>query len=467
MTSTSFLINDYIQNNDVNLKNIRETLYNQGVLTKDYEEDGLILLYNRFESKNKKPLEMECRSVILDRNNFNIISYTCNTPIMNIDAMNYILKTSEKKKEFYECYEGTLLSLFYFNDKWYLSTRRCLDSKKSMWNNRSYYDMFNDVLNLDNDDFESFTNKLDKKLSYYFILIHSDNKNIVDYSSYFGEGYTKLCLAIVRDENQDEVNLKNLELSILNDNIFLPKELENLDNLDEDNKNSLFLDSPKSEGIIVKIFDQNKIKYLKLQNVNYQFQCAIGIEKNMYTGLVHLYQKNKLVDFLKNNNNFEKYKKIANPKNENEKYDTIGIVDSIFKVLTSELFELYNILWNDQTNDHKNENLYKELPKEYKEVLFALRGVLYKNKFKFKNSNKLITLTKKDIYYHLKKLDSSEIVNLLRVRKLMFNLVKITDVNDLKIFSKISNNSDKVHLKLTAIYTNLLFPEILEDDVPK
>ena len=140
MTSTSFLINDYIQNNDVNLKNIRETLYNQGVLTKDYEEDGLILLYNRFESKNKKPLEMECRSVILDRNNFNIISYTCNTPIMNIDAMNYILKTSEKKKEFYECYEGTLLSLFYFNDKWYLSTRRCLDSKKSMWNNRSYYD---------------------------------------------------------------------------------------------------------------------------------------------------------------------------------------------------------------------------------------------------------------------------------------------------------------------------------------
>ena len=74
MTSTNFLINDYIQNNDVNLKNIRETLYNQGVLTKDYEEDGLILLYNRFESKNKKPLEMECRSVILDRNNFNIIS---------------------------------------------------------------------------------------------------------------------------------------------------------------------------------------------------------------------------------------------------------------------------------------------------------------------------------------------------------------------------------------------------------
>ena len=50
----------------------------------------------------------------------------------------------------------------------------------------------------------------------------------------------------------------------------------------------------------------------------------------------------------------------------------------------------------------------------------------------------------------------------------MLNWIK-TDTNNkyLKIFSKISEKCDKVHLKLTAIYTNILFPQIMPDDIPK
>ena len=56
-----------------------------------------------------------------------------------MEAINYMLKESNNNNnKFYECYEGTLMSLFYFNEKWYLSTRRCLDSKKSKWKEKEH-----------------------------------------------------------------------------------------------------------------------------------------------------------------------------------------------------------------------------------------------------------------------------------------------------------------------------------------
>ena len=115
MESSKFLIDDYInKNSDIDIKDLRSKLYNEGILSKDYIDEGLILLYNRFENKNKNDLEKECRSVILNRDTMDIVSYSCNTPIANMEALNYMLKESENKDKFYECYEGTLMSLFYF-----------------------------------------------------------------------------------------------------------------------------------------------------------------------------------------------------------------------------------------------------------------------------------------------------------------------------------------------------------------
>ena len=128
----------------------------------DYKEDGLILLYNRYDNKNKNDLEKECRSVILNRNNLEIVSYSCNTPITNMEALNYMLKESNNVNKFINVMKERYYHYF-FQHKWYLSTRRCLASKNSKWKERTHYDMFCDVLNLDNNDFYSFTEKLDKE----------------------------------------------------------------------------------------------------------------------------------------------------------------------------------------------------------------------------------------------------------------------------------------------------------------
>jgi len=120
-------------------------------------------------------------------------------------------------------------------------------------------------------------------------------------------------------------------------------------------------------------------------------------------------------------------------------------------------------MWNLKTNQHMNGELYKILPKEYKTVLFGLRGVY----FKLKSKDPSYYLKISNVYNYLKSIDSDNIEKLLRSRKLMFNLMKTVNDEKIKIFNNISFRCDKVHLKLTAIYTNILFPEIMPDDIPK
>ena len=155
MEMSKFLISDYFTKNaNLDIEQIRKKLFEINILSKDYVDDDLLLIYNKFENKNKTPLESECRSIILDRKTFDIVCYTCNTPILNFEAINYMMKKSKFPKEIYKCYEGSLLSAFNYNNKWYLSSRRCLDSKESVINEKSHFDMFEEIIK--NDEFEDY-----------------------------------------------------------------------------------------------------------------------------------------------------------------------------------------------------------------------------------------------------------------------------------------------------------------------
>ena len=55
----------------------------------------------------------------------------------------------------------------------------------------------------------------------------------------------------------------------------------------------------------------------------------------------------------------------------------------------------------------------------------------------------------------------------LKERKLLLNWTRIDSENKvLKIFTKTLYKNVKVFYKLTAIYSNKLFPEIMPDDLP-
>jgi len=83
--SLPFLINDYISKFP-NLEEFRSELYKKNILSKDYIEEGLMLIYHKYDQKNNSDLEMECRSIILDRTTKKILSYSCENPVLNVDA---------------------------------------------------------------------------------------------------------------------------------------------------------------------------------------------------------------------------------------------------------------------------------------------------------------------------------------------------------------------------------------------
>lgn len=472
--SPLFLINNILLN--INKENIRKELFKKSILTKEYNEDGLILLYYKFDSPVINELQRECRSLILNLNTLKIVSYSCETCLLNKEGLDFMLLNHNKPKIINECYEGTYLSLFYFNDKWYLSTRRCLNSKESKINSKSHYEMFEEVLKKSNyKDFDEFTNKLSKNNSYYFVLIHHENKHLIDYTYKFDNNYTKLCLSSVKNEDMIELLDKNYKLDIIDNNIILSEEYSDLSEFDKKN-NNIDYSSPKNEGIIIKIWNNeyNKYNLIKLQYINYQFSLIssnkinINIEKldtNIYKGFLYLYQNEKLLDFI-NKKNFDK---IQNPFNENESYDLIGLIDATFKVCTSELFELFKILWSLKDGKQQNNELYNILPKEYKNILYGIKGIYYKKKASYDVNNiKNSHLKINDIYNYLKSIPIDNLYAFIRMRKLMFNYTsKISDnKNILNHFNTISKYCNKLHIKLISIYTMKLFPFINNNDLP-
>jgi hypothetical protein len=485
MSVPVFYINE-LNNNFPELESFRTELYKKNILSKDYVEDNLFLVYHKFDQQSTTDLDRECRSLVLDRTTKKIVSFSCETPILNSQALEYLLLNQQVDKVITKCYEGTLLSVFYHGSKWYVSTRRCLNSNESVWgDNKSHFDMFMEVLNNSGyESLDSFTNKLNKDYCYYFVLIHHQNKNVVDYESEFGKDYKKLSLLFVREkETQNEVDLYNstFDLSMLNDNIFLSEKINSLEEFDSLNKKDQFTLPPKSEGVVIKCFDENvnRFRLLKLQTMSYQFAKSIGSEKNIFMGLIHLYQNGKLTEYV---NQMPNLKKIVNPLNTHESFDTIGAIDALFKVCTSELFELFKVLWDIKNGKHLNDTLYKLLPKEYKDVMFGIRGIYFKKKAKLagrtksesdsKNPGKHLEQSEmkeyhlqiKDIYQYLKTMQTENFCAFLRMRKLMFNWAKVN--SEVSEFGKISSKCDKVHFKLTSIYTNKLFPNIMPDDIP-
>jgi hypothetical protein len=212
------------------------------------------------------------------------------------------------------------------------------------------------------------------------------------------------------------------------------------------------MSKPINEGLIVKVKMNDDVLIIKLQTNHYQFYKAMGLEQHLYKGFLNLYQKDKLINFFENNEYNYKYSKLINPNNTSQSFDLVGVIDGVFKVLTTEIYNLYIDLYDNEVK--KPNNYYGKLPTVFKNIIYKIRGI-YKKK-----NNQGFEITQKNIYNLLKSVDTDIIFSLLRNRKMMINYNKIKQ----NIFPNLSNNIQKIHLKLCAIYTIKLFPDLLDID---
>ena len=174
-----------------------------------------------------------------------------------------------------------------------------------------------------------------------------------------------------------------------------------------------------------------------------------------------------LATYFTNNPDSENFKKMINPLNTNETFDIIGIINCLFQVLTSELYELFNVLYEDG-NQNPNIKLYKYLPHEYKNILFKIRGVFMACKKKnLQSSENKEYISVKDVIRILKTADVNQVERLIKERKLLYNWSRIDKTLNACLYTNTLNRCEKIFYKLASIYTIKLFPEIMPTDVPQ
>ena len=185
---------------------------------------------------------------------------------------------------FYEAYEGSLIRMFNYEDKWYLTTNRKLDAFRSKWASKESFGSFfkkalevefetNERLknavefNPDSDDvIEKFQSILDKSKQYMFLLLNNNDNRIV-------------CSAPERPTVFHVGTFVNFELTF-EDDIYLnyPKKLD-FNNINELYKYTNEVDYKHLQGVIV--FTPNNLQYKILNKDYYELYKIRGNEPSI------------------------------------------------------------------------------------------------------------------------------------------------------------------------------------------
>lgn len=181
---------------------------------KFFDRSGLVLLHNtykRIDVDHFKDLYDECRSVVLDLDapeGSNIVLSLAHSIPERLTLSQY--STVMKDTDVCElAYEGTVISVYEHNGTWYTGTTSCpsVDSSRFFHPTKTHGQMFDEVLAKLFPDApaesirDTFTSQLDKGKSYAFVLVHYDNKHVMNYTNEFGENYAELIHISTRDRS--------------------------------------------------------------------------------------------------------------------------------------------------------------------------------------------------------------------------------------------------------------------------
>jgi len=365
-------------------------------------KDNKMVIFNDFvKNPTKDDLFNKSRSIVLtkdlnavgsqvdaqedakiDESKYKIIAYT--HPIVDYNNLGKLVDFKDQK--FVECFEGTLISVYYCSGTWNYSTRKCLDSKDSYWayngkrSSLSHYDMFLESLNSSLEDFES---KLDKNKSYYFVVVNHNNKTFVDYSNKFGENYKKVFLLFVRDSQMNITNEYDDSLKQYVDNS-VPLDSDQIKERIETDKNVM--------GYLLNVDGQFYVYHTKFYE---QFEKAAPYAYSYENMLIELYKRDNL------DSNFILYPE--NVKYRGSTFDTKGVMYGVFTYLSMSLLNLYYYFttYDGVKLSHRNGEDFKLLFDDNKNN--TLQSVLYKMKGMVLSQKKKLELSdvKKLLKYYI------------------------------------------------------------------
>jgi len=203
---------------------------------KKFKNDkNLCLLHNSYKRDDiteYRELYDECRSIILDFSksigNNVVINYAHSIP-QRLSIENYINHNYNSNDESYIAMDGTLITTYYHNGIWFFGSSCCPDINSSKFSHPSkthgymldevLYEIYKNKVDINDPNISTtlrnlFTSNLSPLYSYVFVLIHHENRHIIDYKKEFGEDFkflyhlnTKNRLSLV----DEDISIKPLE----------------------------------------------------------------------------------------------------------------------------------------------------------------------------------------------------------------------------------------------------------------
>ena len=390
--------------------------------------DDIVLLHNTYLRKNVdnfKELYEQCRSVVLDfsLNNNNIVVTYANSIPERIDYNTYISTLYSPEDKVYEAYDGTTITIYNYKDEWYFGTSSCPDANSSKFSHptKRHGNMFDEILfkyyktHFTAEDMSAlspdeislklrsiFVQYLDPNMAYEFIIVHHENKHIIDYTGLLGENYMEMFH--INTKNRDSLVENDIMASIIppliEHGVKYPLPFQNIQEAFAHINNT-----PYSYGLIVKKMvsgsvcnSSSNVKLYKISTdaINYREETD-PCHPNIWMNILSVYMKNKteytIKDYIANYN-----PNIILPLDNNgQKIDPTYLVHTIISTIKDSLYSYYKTTTTYYPNYNRykmNRDMDKQFPPIIQYHLAQLRN-LQVNTYK----SKIINMS--NVYHYL------------------------------------------------------------------
>ncbi len=159
---------EFLNSND--LSSTKDLIYNRIIelgLNAKKHGDLIIVKYDKDHKFSKEEYIRCSRGIIIDTNTKKIINASFEG---GLDFDEFKNKVNYKDVVIEKAIDGTMLNLYYYNDKWNISTKFSTNAFESKFrSNKTFGQLLSEVVDID-------TLKLDNKFSYSLLLQHIDNR---------------------------------------------------------------------------------------------------------------------------------------------------------------------------------------------------------------------------------------------------------------------------------------------------
>jgi hypothetical protein len=180
----------------------------------------IILVCDRASRNHEIELASECNGIVIDMLTWNILSYPPAALSFNMSADNVKKNLSAGLYKIYKADFGTIVTFYYYNNRWILSTANSYEIDNKIWSgNRPFRDIINEIFN----SYKINMDELDKDWCYSFGFHHNE------YHPFNGGGQKPARAWFVRSVNLKKFNDVG-EFVLSHDNMNkLPLQLEAAD----------------------------------------------------------------------------------------------------------------------------------------------------------------------------------------------------------------------------------------------